>query len=186
MGEPANSLPCLSRCTYVTFSVAFILSGSHHLGVPKYIGFICGIDQNVACITGKRLLAYVSITFCPPLLVHDCICRDRHRSCYLQKRKPPCWCTSPYSDASCCMSIPAAACLYSLHCSCAKCNVDTLFFVLGSTSIGLEYLSTNHSLKTSTQLNGKTISSTCVIQRWNIDLTLLPKLKFEYVQICYC
>ena len=37
------------------------------------------------------LIAYVAITFCPiqhileALLVHDCVYRDRHRSCYLQK-----------------------------------------------------------------------------------------------------
>ena len=39
------------------------------------------------------LTTYVAITFCPiqhileALLVHDCVYRDRHRSCYLQKRE---------------------------------------------------------------------------------------------------
>ena len=68
-----------------------ILSGSRHLaiGVPKYIGFICSIDQNVSCVTGKRLyiIAYVAITFrliqhiLEALLVHDCVYQDRQRSC---------------------------------------------------------------------------------------------------------
>ena len=38
-----------------------IIYGSRHLGVPKYIGFICSIDQNVSCITGKRLYSFNSI-----------------------------------------------------------------------------------------------------------------------------
>ena len=38
-----------------------ILSGIHHLGVPKYIGFICSIDQNMSCVTGKRLYSFNSL-----------------------------------------------------------------------------------------------------------------------------
>ena len=66
-----------------------ILSGSRHLGVPKYIGFICSIDQNVSCVTGKRLYSFNSLhsnhissdsTILEALLVHDCVYRDRHRT----------------------------------------------------------------------------------------------------------
>ena len=44
-----------------------ILSGSRHLGVQKYISFICGIDRNVPYITGERLYSvhinYISFDF---------------------------------------------------------------------------------------------------------------------------
>ena len=53
----------------------------------------------------SRCALHRSITFhsiqhiLEALLVHDCVCQDRHRSCYLHtpKIEPPCWRTRPYS-----------------------------------------------------------------------------------------
>ena len=71
----------------------YILSGSRHLGVPKYTGFICSIDQNVSCVIGKRLYSFNSLhsnhissdsTHTRSIVG---VYRDCHRSCYLQQRK---------------------------------------------------------------------------------------------------
>ena len=69
-------------------SVAFQYTvRSRHLGVLKYIGFTYSIDQTSPVSLVSVIIAYISITFrsiqhiLEALLVHDCVCRDHHRSC---------------------------------------------------------------------------------------------------------
>ena len=91
---PANDIipPTLGEAITSRYLWHFrILSGSRHLGGLKYIGFICGIYRNMPYITGKRLysysLQYTIQCILEALLVHDCVCQDRHRSCYPHNTK---------------------------------------------------------------------------------------------------
>ena len=64
-----------------------ILSGSRNLGGPEYIGFIRGIHRNVLVSVHIALIAISIQHILEALLVYDCVCRDRDRSCYLLECK---------------------------------------------------------------------------------------------------
>ena len=59
----------IETCPYITVKHLYSLHSTHFIQFNTYIYYICAIYVLEA------------------LLVHDCICRDRHRGCYLHKRK---------------------------------------------------------------------------------------------------